>query len=260
MIRYDERLIADLRMLGLTNYCARAYLALVSLGPMGAAAVAEASGVPRSKVYDVLRRLVREEWITTTGTRPLGYAARDPRDAIGSRRERMLDELDSTAAELQTRYDGVVEKEPPNAWMIRGSKNIAARVRDILGRAREEVLLLGALYLPEELETMVGVAPELHRKGVRVRVLTRSMIVTADGTIDLVKELRPLTDEVRVIRAPMIKFLVADGRDILIMFSPVIGEVPDLAGSVAIWLPRSEVAAQMKGNFYMVWDGTAPGL
>jgi len=62
-MRYDEKLMASLRTLGLTYYGARAYLVLVSMGPQGAAAVAEASGVPRSKVYDVLRRLVREEWI-----------------------------------------------------------------------------------------------------------------------------------------------------------------------------------------------------
>ncbi|MBI0582812.1 MAG: TrmB family transcriptional regulator [Methanomassiliicoccus sp.] len=258
-MRYDEKLIANLRMLGLTHYGAKAYLALVTLGPLGAAAVAEASEVPRSKVYDVLRRLVREDWITTTGTRPMSYAARDPREVMGSRRERMNDELDSMTAELRTRFDGVMEKEPPNAWMIRGSRNIAARVRDMTGRAREEVLMLGALYLPEELEALRDVAPELRRKGVRVRILTRSMIVTADGPIDLVEELRPLTEEVRTIGAPMIKFIVTDGRDIMIMFSPVAGEVPDVAGSIAIWMPRSEVAAQMRGNFNMIWDGMDPG-
>ncbi|MDW5563805.1 MAG: helix-turn-helix domain-containing protein [Methanomassiliicoccus sp.] len=259
-MRYDDKLISNLRMLGLTDYGARAYLALITYGPLGASAVAEASTVPRSKVYDVLRRLVREEWVTTTGTRPMRYAACDPRKVMGSRRERMIDELDSTAAELRTRYDGVVEKEPPNAWMVRGSQNIAARVREILGRAREEVLLLGALYMREELEVMVQVAPELRRKGVRVRVMTRSTIATADGGLDLVKELRPLTEEVRIIRTPMIKFIVADGRDIMIMFSPVVGEVPDVASSLAIWMPRSEVAAQMKDNFYMMWDGAVSEL
>jgi sugar-specific transcriptional regulator TrmB len=144
--------------------------------------------------------------------------------------------------------------------MVRGSQNIAARARDMLERAREEVLLLGALYLREELEAMVQVAPELRRRGVRVRVMTRPTIVTAEGEIDLVKELRPLTEEVRTMRTPMIKFIVTDGRDIMIMFSPVVGEVPDVASSVAIWMPRSEVAAQMKGNFYMIWDGAVSSL
>jgi hypothetical protein len=95
---------------------------------------------------------------------------------------------------------------------------------------------------------------------VRVRALTSPSIVTAAGTVDLIEELRPLTEEVRTIPAPMIKFIVADGRDIMIMFSPVIGEVPDVAGSVAIWMPRSEVAAQMRDNFYLVWDRTASEL
>ena len=259
-MKHDDRLIANLKRLGLTDYGARAYLALVTHGPQGAAAVAERSGVPRSKVYEVLRRLVREEWVAASGTRPLIYTARDPREAMGLRRERMNDELDSTMMEMRTRYDGVVEREPPNAWMVRGSQNIAARARDMLERAREEVLLLGALYLREELEAMVQVAPELRRRGVRVRVMTRPTIVTAEGEIDLVKELRPLTEEVRTMRTPMIKFIVTDGRDIMIMFSPVVGEVPDVASSVAIWMPRSEVAAQMKGNFYMIWDGAVSNL
>lgn len=93
-----------------------------------------------------------------------------------------------------------------------------------------------------------------------MRVMARPTIVTAEGEIDLVKELRPLTEEVRTMRTPMIKFIVTDGRDIMIMFSPVVGEVPDVASSVAIWMPRSEVAAQMKGNFYMIWDGAVSNL
>jgi sugar-specific transcriptional regulator TrmB len=144
--------------------------------------------------------------------------------------------------------------------MVRGPQNIAVRVGDMLRRARDEVLLLGALYTPEELEAMKKAAPDLCRRGVRVRALTSPSIVTAAGTVDLIEELRPLTEEVRTIPAPMIKFIVADGRDIMIMFSPVIGEVPDVAGSVAIWMPRSEVAAQMRDNFYLVWDRTASEL
>ena len=52
-MKHDDRLIANLKRLGLTDYGARAYLALVTHGPQGAAAVAERSGGPRSKVYEV---------------------------------------------------------------------------------------------------------------------------------------------------------------------------------------------------------------
>lgn len=258
-MRIDEHTLGVLRSLGLTYYGAKAYYALVALGPSRASAVAEEAGIPRSKVYEVLRRLVREGWASTTDTRPLQYRPRDPREVLGSRREDLLAEVDAASLELSSMFNRAVEREPPNAWMVRGEENIVARVSDLMGRARTEVLFLGALYLPREMEMLEGLVPLARKRGVSVRMLVRERIATKEGEVVLAQRLRALTPEVKVMSTPIIKFIIADGREIMIMFSPVTGEVADLTNALAIWMPRSEVAELMRSNFLMMW-GSDPSL
>jgi sugar-specific transcriptional regulator TrmB len=52
-----DSVVDDLTRLGLTFNEARAYKALVRLGNATARSVADASGIPRSKVYETLSQL-----------------------------------------------------------------------------------------------------------------------------------------------------------------------------------------------------------
>ncbi len=63
-----EKIIATLRKLGLNRYESKAYIALVSLGVTTAGKLAEKSGIPRAKVYEVLRSLERQGFAVSTST------------------------------------------------------------------------------------------------------------------------------------------------------------------------------------------------
>ena len=65
-----EKIISTLRKLGLNRYESKAYLALVSSGVSTAGKLAEKSGVPRAKIYEVLRSLERQGFAVSTSTRP----------------------------------------------------------------------------------------------------------------------------------------------------------------------------------------------
>ncbi|MCX6668476.1 MAG: TrmB family transcriptional regulator, partial [Methanothrix sp.] len=52
-----DGLVDGLRKLGLTEYEAKTYAALVGLGEATARGVHEKSGVPRTRIYDILRDL-----------------------------------------------------------------------------------------------------------------------------------------------------------------------------------------------------------
>ena len=259
-MHFEENTLEVLRALGLTHYGARAYYALTAMGPSGAAALAEETGIPRSKIYEVLGRLVREGWATATDTRPLRYRPRDPREVLAARRESITAKVDGASRELSGMFDRAVEREPPNAWMVRGEENIVARVSDLMRRAREEVLFLGALYLPGELDALDRLVPEARKRGVKVRALVRESIATDRGEIILARRLASLTLEVKVMYTPVIKFVIADQREIMIMFSLVTGEVADLTNALAIWMPRTEVAALMRSNFMLMWNSERLGL
>jgi sugar-specific transcriptional regulator TrmB len=54
----DEPVVARLQALGFSNYEARVYLGLLRHGPQNGNEVSKSAGLPSSKVYSTLERLV----------------------------------------------------------------------------------------------------------------------------------------------------------------------------------------------------------
>lgn len=249
----DEKTLGTLQKIGLTYYGAKAYYALVALGPSSASLVAEEAEIPRSKVYEVLRRLIEEGWARVERGRPLKYSALYPRDVIESRKTSLYSDVDYASAELSRIYDQKEEKEAPRVWLIRGMDNIASKELDMMSRARHSVTLLGALYSVSEIERLKKQMLGLSRKGISVRVITRPVIRLKEGDIKL-SEAFAGAAEVRSVKTPYLKFIVIDGREILIMFSKVEDETPDLDNVIAIWIPNPAVATLMESNFNLIWN------
>jgi sugar-specific transcriptional regulator TrmB len=97
--------MASLRDLGLSEYEARAYRALLRTGPTTAKDLSRASEVPMGRVYDVLNSLEQHNLVRSqAASRPKKYAAVEPDAAL----DRLLDEK---KRELQTQaeqYEEVV--------------------------------------------------------------------------------------------------------------------------------------------------------
>jgi sugar-specific transcriptional regulator TrmB len=74
----------SLRSIGLTDYEISIYLTLISKGPMDARELSEASGVPYSRIYNILTQLDKEKmWIIKeTESRPSRYFAKSPDEAL----------------------------------------------------------------------------------------------------------------------------------------------------------------------------------
>ncbi len=74
----------SLRSIGLTDYEISIYLTLISKGPMDARELSEASGVPYSRIYNILTQLDKEKmWIIKEEeSRPSRYFAKSPDEAL----------------------------------------------------------------------------------------------------------------------------------------------------------------------------------
>ena len=66
--------VIHLQALGLTEYEARAYTALLALGKSVPARVARQAGIPRPKIYETLERLESRGLASKVGQNPLKYA------------------------------------------------------------------------------------------------------------------------------------------------------------------------------------------
>jgi sugar-specific transcriptional regulator TrmB len=99
--------MASLRDLGLSEYEARAYRALLQTSPTTAKDLSEASDVPMGRVYDVLANLERYDLIRsqTAGT-PTKYAAVEPETGL----DRLLAERKRDLRERAEQYEDTVDQ------------------------------------------------------------------------------------------------------------------------------------------------------
>jgi sugar-specific transcriptional regulator TrmB len=79
-----ENIKDALRSIGLTDYEIAIYLTLISKGPMDARELSEASGVPYSRIYNILTQLEKDKkWIIKEEeSRPSRYFAKSPDEAL----------------------------------------------------------------------------------------------------------------------------------------------------------------------------------
>src|SRR3712207_3431467 len=74
--------------LGLTGYEIRVYLSLLDRGSMTAADISKKSGVPYSKIYEVLNSLEEKGWLESGSSRPQKFFPKSPSTALGIMRTR----------------------------------------------------------------------------------------------------------------------------------------------------------------------------
>ncbi len=250
----DEKTLVTLQRLGLTYYGARIYETLVLLGPSDATRLSAESDVPRTKVYDILRRLETEGWITSERTRPITYTARYPREVLEERKAAFNAAVDETANDLSMLYDNQMDKENPRVWLLRGSGNVTLKLLDMISRSKKSIMLMGSLYFADEIGPLKTRLEYAKKRGVTIRLITQKSIQLKDGEIDILGQLSPVVSEVKVYGPPYSKSAIVDDRELLMLFPRLDNNVPDEDSIVAIWIPNTAVASNWASIFNAVWN------
>ncbi len=241
--------INALKALGLTEYAARTYVALVGLGAASATAVAEASQVPRTKIYAVLDELVKKNWVEPGTGRPKTFTAMDPALRIEEGRRVVLDELATTQTRLAALYqqDGVQFAGP--MWVLTGAGSVQRRLTRMISEAKTEVFVGLPWLLPGD-DELIEVLGKVARSGVHVRVLL------SPGAAEAAPRLRALPVELRHGMAPL-RAHFADARQGLVCFRKGTEAPYAFRG---IWNPHAEMVAQLREMGDMMWQaaGTRP--
>ena len=162
----DEKLVRDVQELGFTEYEAKAYLALLTEAPLSGYRVAQRSGVPRSKVYEVLEGLVERGTVLVNRGETVRYAPLAPRELVERRRREMELAVGAAESALERHSSGVVGGG--EIWDITGREEILARAREVIGRSRSSILLeVWREDAPEVREALAAAA----ERGVSVSVV-----------------------------------------------------------------------------------------
>ena len=190
--------------LGFSQYEATAYLALVANHPVNGSQLSRHSGIPRARIYDVLRSLKDKGMVVELGNGL--YAPLPSEELIKRLRHRFetnLANLDEKlkAASKPTTYDYV--------WTIRGYTEVIAKAKEMIASAKTEIYVR---LFPEEGQVLNKDLHEAVSRGVEVKYIS---IGRPSSFFDL-QVVHPEAERIEAIVGGRPVELVGDREEILV--------------------------------------------
>lgn len=168
-----ETILETLKNLNFTEYEAKAYLALLEESPLTGYAVAKNSGVPRSRIYEVLDSLViRGDILVSPGNTPQ-YHPVPAKELIKNRRMKAEENFELAEKSLAEFERSSNDRE--NIWNITGSNEILDKVKACIVSAKKRILLE---IWKEEYEELESNLREAANRGVSVTIISYGEITS----------------------------------------------------------------------------------
>ncbi|MGV0033907.1 MAG: TrmB family transcriptional regulator [Candidatus Azotimanducaceae bacterium WSBS_2022_MAG_OTU7] len=158
---------AQIKSLGFTTNEAKAYLALLGCQPATAYEIAKQAGLPTSKIYETVARLVSRAVLLAntdeTGTQQ--YYALNPADLMQSLRNKIIKDTERLLPELQ--------KLPTNnqsnlIWPLLNNNQVESRTLETINQAKVSILI--SLW-PEELDWCEASLRDAEARGVNIALV-----------------------------------------------------------------------------------------
>jgi len=241
-----------LEKIGLTSYEIRTFTALLKSSELTASDLSQKSGVPYSKIYEVLGTLEEKGWIGSDDSRPTKYLPKSPSTGLETTRQKMESQFSENqniiVNELVPLYEKSGTSERPDIWVLSGAINIAAKILEMVDSCRNEVMIA----VPEAGQELVKQAlpklRSLHDKNVQITILTSDKMDK-----DSLKSLRRVSD-VKVKKGLFGGGIISDKRYVVILLGPEIGESSS-SDTVAIYADHPGLAGFAREYFeYLLKD------
>ncbi|MEM4354439.1 MAG: TrmB family transcriptional regulator [Candidatus Caldarchaeum sp.] len=242
----SERVRRALQELGLTEYEARAYIALVENGPLTAGELSEMKLIPYSKVYEVLGSLAEKGFIESQQGRPAKYFPKSPAAAIETlvqsieRDVRRKSEM--VVRELMPVFEMKGGRERPDIWILRGEKSVADKIREAVARCEHELLIAAPQLTKDMADNLYGLILSARARDARVQVMVSNSVAAS-----IVKKLSEVA-EVRTRDQMFGGGIICDNKEVVIVFSEDEGPV------LAIWSDHAGLARFAKNYFEYLWS------
>ncbi len=212
----------------LNIYETKVWLALLSKGISSAGEVAELSGVPRSRTYDVLESLEKRGFVIQKLGKPVKYIAVRPEVVIEKLKNNTLKDAEEkvkTLADLKdTReYEELNElhktgiepiKNHELSTSIKGRSNLYLQMRDVMENAEKCVYLVSSSY---ELNSRFKMFKEVFAKLSKRKVDVRVMIADDENEAKKLSKKFGITIKSKPLNA---RFMIADKRELIFTIKP----------------------------------------
>ena len=243
----------SLEKIGLTSYEIKSFSGLLRSGEITASDLSQKSGVPYSKIYEVLGGLEEKGWIGSDDSRPTKYFAKSPSTGIQSTKQKMendfLQNQNIILNELVPLYEKSGTSEKPDIWVLSGAMNITTKILELVENCKNEVMIT----LPEVgIDLVKQALPKLralHDKGVKITILTSDKIDK-----ESIASIKRVVAEIKIKKGLFGGGIISDKRYVVILLGPeVAGE--NSSEVIAIWADHIGLAGFARQYFeYLLKD------
>ena len=160
-----DELVETLETAGLSPYQAEAYVALLELGTASATEVADTSGVPKPRIYDVIDALETQGYVETYETDTLGARAHSPADVLDDLRSR-ASRFEAAAEEVEQRWEQP-DIENAGTSVVKRFQTVLERAKAFIREAEYQIQLS---VTTREFERLRPLLCDAHERGVSVRI------------------------------------------------------------------------------------------
>ena len=246
----SEKSRKSMENLGLTSYEIKVYLSLLEHGSMNASSISKKSGVPYSKIYEVLNGLEEKVWLESDSSRPQKFFPKSPSTALEALRIKKENEIMNNEAiiknELMPIYEKKGIKEKPEIWVVRGFYNIAEKVSEIIQNCSKELHIALPYMAQDVAKTLQPILRGLHDKGIKIFVL-----VSDETSTELVHTISRIA-KVRVKDNMFGGGVIGDNNQVVILLGEEINK-NSAYEPIAIWAEHIGLAGFAKDYFKYLW-------
>ncbi len=180
----DHREAASiLQSLGLSNYEAKAYIALVAHGYGNAEIIADTAKIPRTSAYKVLSSLVEKGYAISTRGRPMIFKPEPPQKA----RDQVLKQVADVFDDLQLIHEVLMDKgEPQLVFTITGKSRVLSKISELLDTATR-TFMMATPTMAEIREALSKRFEAAIKRGVTVTIITEPTQKVPEGA-DVVRK------------------------------------------------------------------------
>jgi sugar-specific transcriptional regulator TrmB/predicted hydrocarbon binding protein len=246
LLTFYERL-TKLKEFGLTDYQARAYLALLELNISTANQIPAISRVPRTKIYGIMRQLHDKGLVQIIPETPLKYRAVPFKQYL----ERRVGQLREEAGDLERSVDTLAESfqlqshEPDEQGkfeMFYGRRNVRDKLKDMYSNAKKYIVSIGNEHSPARIvRTTISVIEDLAKDKVKIDY----GFPVNKSNIERVKRLAEFSTIKHIDRRPAMHFIVVDGLECMLVHRIPNDEDPVRGEDIAIWSNDNAIVKSM---------------
>ncbi len=253
--------VESLRDLGLTEYEAKVYTALVKIRSGTASDIHLVSGIPRSAVYGALNRIEERGIVEVQSSKPMRYRAVPPEIALEKLKNNFIAESEDALASLKEIYQTQrIEAREEAIWTISGVKNVSDKIIEMIRGAQNDIIFAASYPSFHEIaktypifENVKGEIINKIEEGVTVRVTgSRS-----EGLEEITKDIPGA--QIRAFPADKSTasggILIVDGKEVLIA---IMSENADtgMYDLMAIYMEGVGAASIFKHFVETEWDAS----